>query len=97
LFGAPYAVGENPTDPASFVATFTGATAAPNTTNVSGAFDQITDAPEFSNDNIRPYHSMDMVEIIPGGGVIPEPSSAILAMAGIAGLTAMRRRRLASR
>jgi hypothetical protein len=94
LFGAPWAPGDPTTDPASYVATFTGPTSAPNMNTVSGDFQQLTEVPDWSNDNIRPYEEMDMVEHIPGGGVVPEPSSALIALAAVAGMAALRRGRL---
>jgi hypothetical protein len=81
------------TDPASYAATFTAAGPAPNSQTLGGDFDVMTEAPEFMNDNIRPYRDMDKVEIIDVNELIPEPSSAVLALAAIGTLAAMSRRR----
>lgn len=93
LFGAPVDADADQTDPATYTANFG---VAPNTTAVPGTFVQLTDVPDYSNDTIRPYRNMDMVEIIPGGGMIPEPSSAALLLAAVAGLAAVGRRRRAA-
>jgi hypothetical protein len=62
--------------------------------------DRILNVPEsmYVNNNFRPYGVMENVDIFtpePGGPVVPEPSSAILALMGLlsgAGLTTRRRR-----
>jgi MYXO-CTERM domain-containing protein len=88
LFGAPTGPGELPTLPASYGVTFAG-----SSTPLSGDFVQVTMAPTYQNDDIRPYSTMDKVEITQIDGVVPEPSSGLMAAAGIAALASLRRRR----
>jgi hypothetical protein len=85
LFGAPLP-GENPTTPGTISGTFTNNTTAPNSNTVSRDLHQLTDDPLWMNENIRPYHSMDMVEII------PEPGCIVLALPVAAAFTLRRAR-----
>jgi len=102
LCGAPSGPGDPSGLPATISATFTDASSPPpNTTtltmDLSGAIDPITgmqvtpSVPEFFEQNIRPAKLMEMNEI--KEKFIPEPSSAMLALAGVAGLAALRRHR----
>lgn len=92
LFGAPTSAGGTPTDAASYAVTFTSNSPAPNMQTLGGVFDQMTSAPDYQNDIIRPYVVMDMVEITTVGGQIPEPTGAVLALVGMAALAGLRRR-----
>jgi hypothetical protein len=95
LLGAPYP-GENPTAPGSYGATFTNAASpVPNSQTLTADFDQMTQTPTYHDLVIRPYSAMDKLEIIPGGAQIPEPSSMLMALAGL-GMLAMRIRRTAA-
>lgn len=96
LLGAPYP-GENPTTPGSYAATFTNAASpVPNSQTLSNEFEQMTETPTYHDLVIRPYGVMDKVEVIPGGGEIPEPSSLILACGGLTALAVRRIRRTAA-
>lgn len=93
LFGAPLGPGELPTDPASYSATFTNiGSPAPNTSVLGGNFEQVLVAPTYQNDDIRPYESMDKLEITVVSPQVPEPGSALLAASAVAALAALRRR-----
>lgn len=95
LLGAPYP-GENPTDPGSYSATFTNAASpVPNAQTLTGEFEQMTETPTYHDMVIRPYGVMDKLEIITGGGEIPEPNSLVLAIGGLTAL-AVRRIRCAT-
>jgi hypothetical protein len=95
LFGAPFATGGATTDPASYSATFTNiGSPAPNTSTLGGDFDQMTVAPTYMNDNIRPYREMDTVEITVVSPQIPEPGSVVLALTAVTGFGVVRRRRV---
>lgn len=96
LLGAPYP-GEDPTTPATYAATFTNAASpAPNSQTLSNEFEQMTETPTYHDLVIRPYGAMDKVEVIPGGGEIPEPNSLVLAISGLTALAVRRVRRVAA-
>jgi hypothetical protein len=96
LLGAPYP-GENPTTPGSYAATFTNAASpVPNSQTLSNEFEQMTETPTYHDLVIRPYGVMDKVEVIPGGGEIPEPNSFVLAIGGLTALAIRRVRRTAA-
>ncbi|QDT74777.1 hypothetical protein [Lacipirellula limnantheis] len=96
LLGAPYP-GENPTDPGSYSATFTNAASpVPNAQTLTGEFEQMTETPTYHDMVIRPYGVMDKLEIITGGGEIPEPNSFVLAIGGLTALAVRRIRRAAA-
>jgi hypothetical protein len=79
LFGTP----DNPTTPGTATSTFVNAASpAPNSSSVALQLDPLTMEPEFEGANIRPYHDPDKMEVLGGG--IPEPSAAVLALAGLA-------------
>jgi len=90
LFGAPLE-GEDPTTPATVSALFTGNSPAPNTATQMFQLEQHTETPDYYEENIRPYHNMDKIEI--DGGEIPEPAGVTLALAGIAAFAVRCRRR----
>ncbi len=93
LLGAPYP-GENPTTPGSYSATFTNAASpVPNSQTLTGEFEQMEETPTYHDLVIRPYGVMDKLEIITGGGEIPEPSSLVLAFGGLTALAFRRVRR----
>lgn len=92
LFGAPTTSGGATTDPASYAATFTSPTSAPNTRTLGGVFDLWTGVPDWQNDNVRPYREMDPIEITTIDGQIPEPAGAVLALLGLAAFVGGRRR-----
>jgi hypothetical protein len=81
LFGAPLE-GESPTTPADVDVTFTGPLPAPNTKTLHAAFVQEGETPEFANEHIRAYQEEDKMEVTGLG--VPEPSTALLTLAGIA-------------
>jgi len=91
LCGAP----SSPSDmgvPATISGTFTNvASPPPNTTTLTMDLEATTVVPEFFEQFVRPAKEMEMNEI--KEKFIPEPSSAVLALAGIAGLMGLRRRR----
>ena len=89
LFGAPLE-GENPTTPATASALFTANSPAPNTATQTLQLEQLTETPQFFEQDIRPYHTMDKIEI--NGGEIPEPTGVTLALAGIVALAVRSRR-----
>jgi len=96
LLGAPYP-GENPTTPGDYSATFTNAASpVPNSQTLTGEFEQMTETPTYHDLVIRPYGVMDKVEVIPGGGEVPEPNSLVLAMGGLTALAVRRIRRAAA-
>jgi hypothetical protein len=96
LLGAPYP-GENPTTPGTYAATFTNAASpVPNSQTLSNEFEQMTETPTYHDLVIRPYGVMDKVEVIPGGGEIPEPNSLVLAIGGLTALAVRRVRRIAA-
>jgi hypothetical protein len=96
LLGAPYP-GENPTTPGTYGATFTNAASpVPNSQTLSNEFEQMTETPTYHDLVIRPYGVMDKVEVIPGGGQIPEPNSLVLALGGVTALAVRRIRRTAA-
>ncbi len=96
LLGAPYP-GESPTTPGTYSATFTNAASpAPNSQTLTGSFDQMTETPAYHDLVIRPYSVMDKLEIITGGGQVPEPNSLVLAFGGLAALAVRRIRRTAA-
>ncbi len=97
LFGAPTVVNGEPSDPASYLATFTDfGSPAPNTATLGGTFEQMQDAPTFMNDHVRPYNAMDGLEITVVTPQVPEPATIALAVVGIATLAARRRARRAA-
>jgi hypothetical protein len=86
LFGAPLDDGEPPTNPASVTINYEdGRVIGPAT------LQQLTEAPTYQNDTIRPYGLADRVDV--HTFQIPEPSSALLALAAGATAVALRRRR----
>jgi hypothetical protein len=89
LFGAPLE-GENPTTPATASALFTANSPAPNTATQTLQLEQLTETPQFYEQDIRPYHTMDKIDI--NGGEIPEPTGVTLALAGIAAFAGRCRR-----
>lgn len=92
LFGAPTDSAADPTDPATYMAVFTDlGSVAPNTTSLGGEFEQVLVPPTYQNDDIRPYRSMDKLEITVVTPQIPEPAGALLAAMALAGLAARRR------
>jgi hypothetical protein len=93
LFGAPTSSGGDTADPASYSATFTSPTSAPNTRTLGGVFDVWTDVPDWQNDNVRPYREMDPIEITTVNGQIPEPTGVALALIAMAALGGARRRK----
>lgn len=96
LLGAPYQ-GEAPTTPGTYAATFTNeGSPAPNTQTLSKQFEQMTETPSYHDLVIRPYGVMDKLEIITGGGVVPEPSSLALIFGTIGFLGVQRARRQAA-
>lgn len=96
LLGAPYP-GENPTTPGDYSATFTNAASpVPNSQTLTGEFEQMTETPTYHDLVIRPYGVMDKVEVIPGGGEVPEPNTLVLAMGGLTALAVRRIRRAAT-
>lgn len=96
LLGAPYP-GENPTTPGTYAATFTNAASpVPNSQTLSNEFEQMTETPTYHDLVIRPYGMMDKVEVIPGGGEVPEPNSLVLALGGVTALAVRRIRRAAA-
>jgi hypothetical protein len=84
LFGAPLSPGDPPTTPATITALYQNNTAAPNTKLLTLNLPQMTVNPTWMNENIRPYHSMDMVEMM--GGEIPEPGCIVLALPVVAAM-----------
>lgn len=89
LHGAPLPGTTEAGDPASYSGTFEMTGMDPVT--ASGMFAQMTETPSYSNQNIRPYQTMDMIEVI--RTEVPEPTSVVLAGLAIAGGLALRRRR----
>jgi hypothetical protein len=92
LFGAPLDVGEPPTTPATFTMSF-----GPPLETISGSFTQITTPPSQQNEPVRPYGEPDKMEILTIEGVVPEPSSIVMAggmglAVVVAGLRARKRR-----
>lgn len=97
LFGAPLGPGDPPTTPGSYAATFTNiASPVPNSQTLGGNFNQVLVAPNYQNDDIRPYSEMDKLEITVVGEVIPEPNTALLATTAVAALAAFGRKRIAA-
>jgi len=90
LFGAPLTPGGSPTTPATASATFTNNTAAPNTRTLSLNLPQETQHPKYMNEDIRPYHAEDKMEVIKTA--IPEPTGVALSLAGFGALAALRRK-----
>jgi hypothetical protein len=91
LCGAP----SNPLDPvgmaATISATFTSPTPAPNTRTLTAQLAADPNVPQFFEQFVRPAKAMEMLEI--KMATVPEPASALLAFASIAGLAATRRGR----
>ena len=86
LFGAPLDNGDAPTNPASVTINYEdGREIGPAT------LQQLTDAPVYQNDVIRPYGLADRVDV--HTFQIPEPSSVALALVAGAGAMAVGRRR----
>ena len=56
----------------------------------------MTETPTYHDMVIRPYGVMDKLEIITGGGEIPEPNSFVLAIGGLTALAVRRIRRAAA-
>jgi hypothetical protein len=91
LFGAPEEGVVDPTTPATVSALFTGNSPAPNTATQTFQLPQaFPDTPEFYEQDIRPYHTMDKIDI--NGGEIPEPTGVTLALAGVAAFAVRCRR-----
>jgi hypothetical protein len=89
LFGAPLE-GELPTTPGTASALFTANSPAPNTATQTLQLEQLTETPQFYEQDIRPYSTMDKIEI--HGGEIPEPTGVTLALAGVAAFAVRCRR-----
>lgn len=87
LNGAPIDLVSPPTDPASFAGTFSD---GDDTLVASGRLQQMTLTPQYANSNIRPYHSMDMIEVTTTDPV-PEPAAIGLAGLAIFALGVLRR------
>jgi hypothetical protein len=91
LFGAPQeGDGEMPTTPATVTALFTANSPAPNTNTRTFQLKQFTATPNFFETDVRPYHTMDKIEV--DGGQIPEPTGVTLALAGVAAFAVRCRR-----
>jgi hypothetical protein len=86
LFGAPLDQGEPPTNPASITINY-------GDSRVIGpaTLQQITEAPVYQNDAIRPYGLADSVDV--DIFEIPEPSSVVLALAACVAAVGYGRRR----
>lgn len=89
LFGAPMSSNSNPTAPATFSVTFTDPVPPNPTKTIPGVLEQVTEVPQWHDMVVRPYHAMDPIEVL-GGGVVPEPTTAALALVGL--LAVVRRR-----
>jgi hypothetical protein len=87
LFGAPALPADLPSAPASYVVNFDTPAAT-----IANNFQQMTETLEFASSNIRPYSVMDMVEHIPVTGQVPEPGTAVLAIAAVGAFAGLRRR-----
>jgi hypothetical protein len=86
LFGAPLDNGDAPTNPASITVHYgDGREIGPAT------LQQLTEAPVYQNDTIRPYGLADRVDV--HTFQIPEPSSVALALAAAAAAISLGRRR----
>ncbi|MCA9257972.1 MAG: PEP-CTERM sorting domain-containing protein [Planctomycetales bacterium] len=92
LLGAPMSFGDSPTQPAEMTALFTDE--IDNEQLLTTSFGQIQDVPAYANERIRPYHTMDMVEVYGTDvtGEVPEPTAGLLAAFGLAALYGRRRR-----
>lgn len=96
LFGAPLQ-GQSTTTPASVSVTFDGLPSPPPVsfipvTNTYGNPIDYSDTPDFANENIRAYAEEDKMEVNHLGGAVPEPTAAVLTLAGLAFLAAQTRR-----
>jgi hypothetical protein len=90
LCGAPFDDAE-PTTPATVTATFVNAASpAPNSATLTFQLDQLEDPPAFENEDIRPYHTLDKMEV--KSMEIPEPGSVALGLIGVAALVSRVRR-----
>lgn len=96
LFGAPVENGDPMTTPATTAGAFANGNTFP-TMSFSQACDlagnpvDFSTTPTWANAAIRPYQSMDPIEVSTLG--IPEPSGAALAFVGLGALTARMRRK----
>lgn len=92
LFGAPMSSIADPTQPGSYSAVYSD---GESERTVGGDFAQQTDALVYFNANIRPYTTMDMIEVTQNQVEIPEPGTWALGALSLAGFAAAgcRRRR----
>ncbi len=88
LFGAD--TGNGPGTPAEHTATFTSGDMS--STTLATQLDSIVGQMEFFEGQVRPYHSADPVIPHGGGGTVPEPTSAVLFLAGMMSAIALRRK-----
>ncbi|MAT71614.1 MAG: hypothetical protein CMJ58_19070 [Planctomycetaceae bacterium] len=93
LHGAPMPGETELGDPATFLGVITDGV---DSLDLDGTLTQLTETPTYSNQNIRPYQTMDMIPVtnteVPGEN-IPEPSAIGLAGLAVLASYAVRRRR----
>lgn len=94
LFGAPMNHGGSPTAPANTMARFVDPGSTPSSRDVSQQLTQLTSVPAYANERLRPYYTMDPIDIltVKTSTLVPEPATWLAGLSALCSTLLVRRR-----